>query len=298
MQRRARLGLTAAVILVLGLPGSAEAPEVPGFAGAFRWSMEDPLFGGLSAIELGADGGTFVAMTDRGAWTRGRLIRDEAGRIAGVEAEPLQKMRATGEAPLKPSRSDSEGMALAGDGTIFVSFEGVARVLRYAAFGSAAENLPTPEAFRGLLKNSSLEALAILPDGSLVTVLEDTRGSEGPFPAFRFDGRNWARWGSLPREGAFLPVAADTGPDGRLYVLEREFLGIRGFAARVRAYDPGPQGPEGGRTVMQSPPGTHDNLEGLSVWRGADGRIRLTMISDDNFRFYQRTEIVEYVLGD
>lgn len=298
MQRRARLGLTAAAIVILGIPGSAEAPEAPGFAGAFRWSMDDPLFGGFSALELAPDGSSFVAMTDRGAWTRGRLLRDGAGRIAGVEAEPLQKMKATGEAPLKPSRSDSEGMALAEDGTIFVSFEGVARVLRYERFGSSATNLPNPQAFRGLLKNSSLEALAILPDGSLVTVLEDTRGSEGAFPAFRLDGTDWAAWGSLPREGAFLPVAADMGPDGRLYVLEREFLGIRGFAARVRAYVPGPEGPGDGRTVLQSPPGTHDNLEGLSVWQDADGRIRLTMISDDNFKFYQTTEIVEYVLGD
>jgi hypothetical protein len=298
MQRRARLGLIAAALLILGLPGGAEAPAGPGFAGAFRWSLADPLFGGFSAIEVDPDGAGFIAMTDRGAWTRGLLLRDAAGRIAGIEAEPLQKMKATGEAPLKRSRSDSEGMALAADGTIFVSFEGVARVLRYGAFGGSATNLPTPPEFRGLLKNSSLEALAVLPDGSLVTVLEDTRGSEGPFPVFRFDGAGWAPFGTLPREGAFLPVGADVGPDGRLYVLEREFLGIRGFASRVRVYGSGAQGFDAGRTVMQSAPGTHDNLEGLSVWRDAGGAIRLTMISDDNFRFYQTTEIVEYVLGN
>ena len=38
----------------------------------------------------------------------------------------------------------------------------------------------------------------------------------------------------------------------------------------------------------------HDNLEGLSVWRDAEGDIRLTMISDDNFQPIQRTEFVEY----
>jgi hypothetical protein len=42
--------------------------------------------------------------------------------------------------------------------------------------------------------------------------------------------------------------------------------------------------------------GIHDNLEGLAVWRDELDRIRLTMISDDNFRLVQRTEIVEYVL--
>jgi hypothetical protein len=48
-----------------------------------------------------------------------------------------------------------------------------------------------------------------------------------------------------------------------------------------------------------SPPatGTHDNLEGLDVWADAEG-LRATMISDDNFRFFQRTEIVDYRLPD
>ena len=40
----------------------------------------------------------------------------------------------------------------------------------------------------------------------------------------------------------------------------------------------------------------HDNLEGLAVTRAATGQIRLTMISDDNFNPFQRSEIVEYLL--
>jgi hypothetical protein len=47
--------------------------------------------------------------------------------------------------------------------------------------------------------------------------------------------------------------------------------------------------------LVDTPAGTHDNLEGLSVWRGPRGLVA-TMISDDNFRFFQTTEIVEYAL--
>ena len=36
-----------------------------------------------------------------------------------------------------------------------------------------------------------------------------------------------------------------------------------------------------------------DNLEGIAVWADGQG-IRITMISDDNFLFVQRTELVEY----
>jgi hypothetical protein len=46
--------------------------------------------------------------------------------------------------------------------------------------------------------------------------------------------------------------------------------------------------------IFTSAVGQHDNLEGLSVWRDTKGTIRLTMIADDNFYFFQTTEIVEY----
>jgi hypothetical protein len=74
-------------------------------------------------------------------------------------------------------------------------------------------------------------------------------------------------------------------------VLERALEGL-GFKSRVRVF--GLDG-SGGTTVFESQTGVHDNLEGLSVRAGRDG-IVMTMISDDNFRFFQRTEIVEVVL--
>ena len=50
-------------------------------------------------------------------------------------------------------------------------------------------------------------------------------------------------------------------------------------------------------TLLETSLFTHDNLEGLSVWRDG-GTLVMTMISDDNFRGVQRTEIVEYLLTD
>ena len=82
--------------------------------------------------------------------------------------------------------------------------------------------------------------------------------------------------------------------------MERSFTpwrGFLGFAARLRSYALGAEALTDMRLEMQSPPGRHDNLEGLSVWRDAQGRIVATMVSDDNFIRFQRTEIVEYRLG-
>lgn len=95
-----------------------------------------------------------------------------------------------------------------------------------------------------------------------------------------------------------MPVAADFGPDGRLYLLERDFRGIGGFASRLRRFDLTERGFDGETTLFQTPFSLHDNLEGLSIWRDAQGGLRATMISDDNFLFVQQTQIVEHRLPD
>ena len=296
MPRRSYLGLTVVCLLAIGLQGSAAAVYPAGFLSAFRWTGDDPLLGGVSAIDVSDDGSRFVAVSDRGSITQGRFLRDAEGVITGIEAEPFQHLKGKGDAPLRAGRSDSEGVAWAPDGTIYVSFEGVARVLAYDGVGSSARNLPTPEAFRKMQTNSSLEALAIDPRGRLYTLPERSGRQDQPFPVYAFDGRRWTQPFTLPRDGNFLPVGADFGPDGRFYLLERDFQGLAGFVSRVRAFRFGPDGADAGEVILQTSLGTHDNLEGLSVWQDEAGNIRLTMVSDDNFKFFLRQQVVEYVL--
>lgn len=297
MQRRARLGLIAAALLLVGLQGAATPQVPPGFLAAWRWSMDDPRFGGFSAIEISDDGRAFTAISDRGAWTRGVITRDAEGRIAAIVAGPVVRLLGKGDQPLGGNRIDAEGLAIAADGSAFVSFEGKTRVLQYARLDGPAENLPDFTAFRRLSLNSSLEGLAVDAQGRLYTLPEGGEGSDAPVPVYRYDGA-WSEVFSMPPGGGFLPVGADFGPDGRLYVLERRFLGLGGFASRVQAMAiPAPGGTARPETVLETPAGLHDNLEGLAVWRDETGAIRLTMIADDNFNFYQRTEIVEYRLA-
>jgi hypothetical protein len=92
----------------------------------------------------------------------------------------------------------------------------------------------------------------------------------------------------------FLPVGADFGPDGKLYILERHLNGIFGFQSRIRRFAIGETSLVEEETLLASMTARHDNLEGISVWRDAEGAIRITMISDDNYRSFQRTEFVEY----
>jgi hypothetical protein len=41
-----------------------------------------------------------------------------------------------------------------------------------------------------------------------------------------------------------------------------------------------------------------DNMEGLSVHRAENGDVVLTLISDDNFAFYQRTLLLQFTLTE
>lgn len=296
MRRRPVLAVAAGLALFLGLTGSASQPPDPGFVGAFRWSSADGDLGGVSGIELSADGLAFTAITDRGGWVQGRLTRDAEGLVTGVTAGPVTPLFARALAPLLKERRDAEGLAVAPDGTAYISFERVARVLRYGRIDGTAQNLPTPPEFADFSFNSALEALAIGQDGTLYTLPERSGGMTRPFPVWRFRNGEWDQPFSIPRRDGFLPVGADVGPDGRLYLLEREFHGLAGFASRVRSFAiGGALGDE--RTEMESTPGLHDNLEGIAVWRDRLGDIRLTMVSDDNFLFFQRTELVDYRLS-
>jgi len=311
MPQRSRLGLALSALLLWGLQGSAGSHPLPGFIASFFWDDEAEAFGGYSAIELTADGLGLVALTDRGAFVKGRLTRDAAGRITGVEAGPVTRLLADGPAPLRKWRADSEGLALAPDGSFFVSFENAARVLHYPQMGAEAENLPIPDAFRNFPRNAGLEALAVDASGTLYTLPErtGTRGDrsllgdggnddEGPFPVFRYRGGVWDQPFALPRGGAMVPAGADIGPDGRLYIIERQFHGFAGFSSRLRRFVLSETGLMEEEVLMTSPSGLHDNLEGISVWRDAEGALRATMIADDNFNPLQRTEIVEYRLPD
>ena len=299
MQRRSVLALGAGGVAALALVGRATPAPTPGYLGAFAWQMNDPRFGGFSAIHVAEGGTRFVAISDRGYYTAGRLSRDADGRIAAVSAAPLRPLLSARGVPLTPFRSDAEGIAVGPGGIVHVSFEGSVstRVLRYPdGIDGPAVVLPIPPAFLALGLNTALEALAVAPDGTLYT-LPEVPGADSLFPVWRFRGGAWDQPFGLPAEGGFRAVAADIGADGALYLLERDFAGLAGFAMRLRRFALTDAGPTGERTLIRTEAGRHDNLEGLSVWRGPNGLVA-TMVSDDNFRFFQRTEIVEYLLPD
>ena len=292
-----RRGSLGALILALSALWAPVAFAQADYLGSYRWSLRHADFGGFSGLEVSPDGMQFVAISDRGLVIEGRFKRDN-GRITGVEAGELHALRNVDGGALGRYEVDAEGLAQDANGRLDMSFEAVHRVWSYARATAAAEDLPRHADFEGMQNNSSLEALAIDANGVLYTLPERSGKMTRPFPVYCFENDAWRIAFTIPRRGEFLPAGADFGPDGRLYLLERHLAGIFGFQTRVRSFRIGDGKVEDERTLIQTSAGTHDNLEGLSVWRDASGAIRLTMISDDNFRAFQSTEFVEYRLTE
>jgi hypothetical protein len=292
---RSRLAIQLIAVL---LAGSVWAVEVKTASqlNSFAWRHKADWFGGFSALHILDNGRQMIVLSDRAVLIRAAIKRD-GDEITGVRVIGNWPVLSSKGRPLSGSVGDSEGLAVAPDGSFYISFEAVHRVAHYTAPGTNARVLPRPKAFERLSRNGGFEALAIDNQGQLYTLPEKSRTQDGSIPVYRWDGQAWSTPFVLPPQGKFLPVSADFGPDGRFYVLERS-LSLTGFRTRLRRWQITGDVPEAEETLFTSGTGAHDNLEGLSVWRDDQGRLRATMISDDNFLALQRTELVEYLLPD
>lgn len=295
MQNRTHLALIAGLGVVLALDGSAAPVSATNFMDAFAWESDDPGHGGFSGVEFSNDGLSFTTISDRAGWTRGTITRDAQGRITAIQADPVLPLLDTNGKQLYYPRADSEGLAIGPGGGFFISFEGiaVARIMAFSDLAKPGRDMPRPPEFAAMRDNASLEALAVDQDGTLFTLPETPRG-DVPLPIFRYKAGVWDQPATVSRDKDFDAVGADFGPDGRFYLLERGFHGLFGFSSRVRSFAVTDGAFSQERVELQTAPGTHDNLEGITVWQAQNGDIRMTMMSDDNFFWAQRTELVEY----
>ncbi|WBU60154.1 esterase-like activity of phytase family protein [Paracoccus albus] len=284
--------ILAFLISTLALPSYGKASVE--YVGTFVWSLPEADFGGFSGIEISDDGSEFHILSDRATIRWGRVDRDPAGRIRGMQMSGRARLQDSQGRMLQPGwQGDSEGLAMADGGGFWVSFEGLDRVARYDDPDQPAIRIPVPDAFEELPVNSGLEALAADQDGTLYAVPELMSQATNSFPVWRFRRGEWDQPFSLPAASKWQSVGADIGPDGRLYLLERYFRGILGFQSRVRRFNLAEDGVSDEEVLLESTTLQYDNLEGISAWSDGQG-IRITMVSDDNFLPIQRTELVEY----
>lgn len=290
--------LLLAFLLVLAAPAARPAadPLRLELDAQVVWRNGWKDFGGFSGLWVSPDGGRFIAISDRGSWIEGPLER-ENGHLVRARRGASGHLHGISGARVEAGDVDAEGLAVDGRGRAYVSYESFHRVRRYDDLRGPAAMVPSHPDFERFEQNSGLESLALDSEGTLYAIPERSGAVRRPFPVYRLraDG-HWDKPYAIPRRGTFLVSDADFGPDGNLYVLERDFAWLGGFRTRVRRFTPGPDGLGEEATLLETSFMELDNMEGISVWRDENGRIRVTMISDDNFFPLQKTMFAEYVL--
>jgi hypothetical protein len=264
-------------------------------------------FGGISGIRVGADGATFLAVSDIGRLWRGRILYEGTRPVGIADAEMGPLLGPDGK-PLAAKRwYDTESLALDG-GTLYVGIERVDQIVRfdYGRTGLLArgEPIPVPPEFKKLPYNKSLECLDIVPKGqplagTLVAVTERGLDDAGNLLSFLIKGTSFAGF-TVKRSGDYDVSDCAFMPGGDLLILERRFSYWSGIAMRIRRL-PAANIKAGalldGPILMEADMGYQiDNMEGLSVHRAADGALVLTIVSDDNFSLLQRTLLLQFAL--
>ena len=300
MRRRFAIPLIAAIAAAPWLwfyPDAPPADQPAQLSSAVPIPKVADWVGGVSGIEVSDDGTAFFAVTDRGYLMQGTLTRTKGGVLSGVSVTDNRLLAVPAPKSEQLPRTDAEGLAQSDEGTLFVSFEHLHRIMTLDRFDSTNPIETSHMPWYALPKNGGLEALAIHPDGTLFALPEAiARGATQALVYRQRPGQPWEQPFTLPVDRAFKPVGADFGPDGYFYLLERGLYSF-GFYSRVRRMQMTEAGVRAAETVLHTPLFRHGNIEGLSVWADADGAIRLTLVVDDNFLPLARGDIIEYSIG-
>lgn len=295
MRLRSLLSRWCDALLALALAGPWSGPVAADTlvaVGTYTWQTQAIV--GLSGLEVSEDGLTLMAISDRGWFLSGTFERRD-GRIAGIMIRELLPILGNDGLPVAARRvgdwSDAEGLAMAPDGTYWISFERWAHVARYEAPGLAGHWIRDHPDFSRFEDNRQLEALALHPDGTLYAFPEQPLGPG--FPIFRLAENGWEVAGHIPQQDGFAIVGADFAADGRLYLLERKLVLGLWWQNRIRRLRV--EAPEAGEMLWTGERGAYHDLEGIAVWSAPDG-LRLTLISDDNGEQVEPTQFVEFRL--
>ncbi len=284
------------------------------FRGGLILRSSSSYFGGFSGLRVDDKGENFIAVSDAGFWLRGKLTR--RGRapsgITNAQVGPLRAL--SGRVLTGVPETDAEAIELMSgtpkDGRALIGFERIHRIGRFSlskeGVSKPSRYLKLPNYIKGLKSNRGLESVALLKggprDGTLVYFAEGRFDSRGHM-------RGWMRRKNGRTSEIFVePISgfdmtdATSTPDGDLIILERRFRFSEGVKMRLRlisAKDIRPGAVLKGETLFEADQKYFiDNMEGVTTHRSRLGRTVITLISDDNFSFLQRTILLQFVLSE
>jgi hypothetical protein len=254
----------------------------------------DENFGGLSGLLV--EGDSLIAASDRGALFVACVQRGDDGWLDVPTDARMIILPLLRGWPTQEAETDLEGLARMGNGDIVLAFERFARIDTLKALDATPRPSHRWNLFEDNFGNRAFEAVATLPDGDVLAILEGPSGAPATF-AHRWDGvrggDGWSERTEMPLSDGFVIVGADMGPDGCLYLLDRKFTLMGGFAHRLRRVA---RLDDLGEVIYTSAPAVLGNAEGISISELENGDLIATLITDNNFVPLPPTQLIEYRL--
>ena len=269
-----------------------------------------PRFGGFSGLWRPRDGARLIAVSDRGDWFAADVTEDANG-VSGFAAAMMAPIRDFHGTPLgRTENYDVEAITIKDD-IAHIGIERTNAIMRFDLTEdrptARGEFLPTPREMRDWPHNAGPEAIAIAPDaspfpGAIIVIGERTnRGESAPTQGYILDGETYHAF-DVARHDGFDITDMEFLDNGDILVLERRYRILRDVGARIRRLPGGDLRPGAvldGPAIFEAGAGQQiDNMEGLAAHRRRDGRLVLSLISDDNFSILQRTLLLEFYYDD
>lgn len=250
-------------------------------------------------------------VTDTGRFVSGRLRYGENAAPIAIEDATIERVKNSKGVNLPtifsrdPESLDTiyrDGKAVA----VRVGFEHLTRVADFNLIDGkprgAAKEYTIPSWITRQRNNGSLESLCIAPTnspvaGSTLMILEDVRDQNGNHRAW-LSGKRDGGILSVRAENGFRPTACAFTQTGDLLILYRD-VGIFGFSMQLRmvkAQDVQKGNALFGEKLLDANGGDVDNMEGLATHLGPKGETIITILSDDNFRGWERTLLLQFEL--
>ena len=274
------------------------------FLGGLVVSSKERKFGGISGIEIEDDGSTAILVSDLGYILRADFTYRD-GRLASVSIPSMMR------APLPTAirHKDLEDIAVAADGILMLALERndyqIAAIDLRSGKAETRDLIKLPGAADKLGFNWGIESLEFFPEatqyaGRMIAIGEvPDKNAGSQIPCWIVGSGTCA----IKVRGRYDITSARFLGNGDLIILERRFtpdLNIGMRLRRIRRADIGVGKVMDGEILIEANLAMQiDNMEGLSVHRDpSSGTTVLTILSDDNLNFFQRTLILQFALSD
>ena len=258
---------------------------------------EDDDFGGISGLTISKNGENFVMISDKSFFFKGKIIRDNLNKIIDLKILEKGKLSSSKGEILTGKNIDSESIVKINRNGYYISFESNNRIMYHETLKSPGKFMPKHSDFNKLLFNDGIEALAIKENGELYAIPELPPKGKDYHPIYKFNNNEWSIIDEIKIDQGFKVVDAEMIDDKNLITLERKFSFYDGFKIRLRRIIFEKNNIKNSEILLESLPWEYYNFEGLSKWKDSNGKIYLTLISDNQFSPLLKTEFREFILN-